>query len=81
MACEFEVALNTGQYPSGSLAAVEALDVVDRLEQQMSVYRDDSEISRLNASASEQPVEVEPRLFELLALGIKLYHETKAPTT
>jgi thiamine biosynthesis lipoprotein len=76
MACEFEVALNTGQYPGGSLAAVEALDVVDRLESQLSVYRADSEISRLNATAFEQPVEVEPRLFDLLSLGVKLFHDT-----
>jgi thiamine biosynthesis lipoprotein len=54
-----------------------ALDLVDRLEQQMSVYRDDSEISRLNATAYDDPIEVEPRLFELLCLGVRLYYETQ----
>jgi thiamine biosynthesis lipoprotein len=76
MACEFEVVLNTGQYPLAAAAAVEALDLVDRLEQQMSVYREDSEISQLNATASDSPVEVEPRLFELLTSGIRLASET-----
>jgi FAD:protein FMN transferase len=76
MACEFEVALNTGQYETGAAAAVEALEVVDRLEQQMTVYRDDSEISQLNRDAFHAPVEVEPRLFDLLQLGAKLFHET-----
>jgi thiamine biosynthesis lipoprotein len=77
MACQFEVLLNTGQYPQGTLAAVEALDLVDRLEQQMTVFRDDSEISELNRAAFEGPVEVEPKLFELLCRGIGLYHETQ----
>ncbi|MEX2141865.1 MAG: FAD:protein FMN transferase [Pirellulales bacterium] len=76
MACQFEVALNTGQYPHAAIAAVEALDLIDRLEQQMTVYRDDSEISELNATAFQDPVEVEPRLFELLSLGVRLYHDT-----
>jgi FAD:protein FMN transferase len=77
MACEFEVALNTGQYEAGAVAAVEALDIVDQLEQQMSVFRDDSEISRLNQNAFAAPVEVEPRLFHLLKLGAELYRDTK----
>ena len=76
MACQFEVALNTGQYPQGAVAAMQALDLVDRLEQQMTVFRDDSEISELNAAAFQRPIEVEPRLFELLSLGVRLYHDT-----
>jgi thiamine biosynthesis lipoprotein len=77
MACQFEVALNTGQYPHGALAAIESLDMVDRLEQQMTVYRDDSEISQLNAAAFDCPVEVEPRLFELVSLGVRIHQETQ----
>lgn len=76
MACEFEVLLNVGQYPDGTAAAVEALDLVDELEQQMTVYRDTSEISALNARAYEEPVEVEARLFQVLQLGARLYQET-----
>jgi thiamine biosynthesis lipoprotein len=76
MACEFEVVLNTGQYAYAPLAAVESLDIVDGLEQQMSVFRDDSEISELNLAAFDQPVEVETRLFELLALGAQLNCDT-----
>lgn len=77
MACQFEVALNTGQYPQAAAAAVQALDLIDRLEQQMTVFRDDSEISELNAAAFEEPVEVESRLFELLSLGVRLHHDTQ----
>jgi FAD:protein FMN transferase len=77
MACEFEVLLNAGQYLKGSAAAVEALDLVDRLESQMSVYRSDSEISGLNARAFEEAIEIEPRLFGILERGCEFYRETR----
>lgn len=76
MACQFEVFLNAGQYPQGADLALEALDFVDRLEDQMTVYRDTSEISRINRFAAKGPVEVEPRLFQLLLRAAQLYRET-----
>ena len=76
MATQFEVFLNAGQYEGGTEAALEALDLVDALEDQMSVFRPTSEISRLNRRGADGPVEVEPRLFELLELAIRLHAET-----
>ncbi|MFO0903386.1 MAG: FAD:protein FMN transferase [Pirellulales bacterium] len=76
MACEFEVMLNAGQYPEGPDAALQALDLVERLEEQLTVYRDHSEVSRLNASAFERAVEVEPRLFALLQQAKQLHADT-----
>jgi thiamine biosynthesis lipoprotein len=76
MACEFEVLLNARQYPQGMEAAVAALDLVDELEAQLTVYRDSSEISRLNQSAHMAPVEVESRLFDLLAKAAQIHDET-----
>jgi len=66
MACEFEVFLNAGQYPGGEDAALDALDVVDALESQLSIYRETSELSRLNRLAATEPVTIETRLFNLL---------------
>lgn len=75
MACDFDVILNPG--PVTRLdAASAALDVVDALDAQLSVYRPDSEISRLNASAAEQWVDLEPRLFELLSLAREVNEAT-----
>ena len=76
MACQFEVFLNAGQYEQGTEAALEALDLVEALEEQMSVFRPTSEISRLNRLAAEGPVEVEPRLFELLERALELHAAT-----
>jgi thiamine biosynthesis lipoprotein len=76
MACEFEVLLNAKQYPHGAETAVEGLDLVDQLESQLTVYRDDSEISLINRDAREQSVEVEPRLFALLERAAQIHRDT-----
>jgi thiamine biosynthesis lipoprotein len=75
MATTFEVVLPFGT-PHAHVAAGEALDEIDRLEDQLTVYRDHSEVSRLNARAGRHPVVVETGLFELLALAQRLHGET-----
>ncbi|MEX0938130.1 MAG: FAD:protein FMN transferase [Pirellulales bacterium] len=76
MACQFAVILNVGQYPEGTEAALAALDLVDQLEDQLSVYRPHSELSRLNDRAAAEPVVVEPRMFALLELAAEIWRET-----
>jgi thiamine biosynthesis lipoprotein len=76
MATGFEVILPYGT-PSGVEAAEAALDEIDRLESQLTVYRDSSEVSRLNRFAPTTAVPVEPRLFELLRLAARLHAETE----
>ncbi len=61
----------------GALDLVESvLDQIDRLESQLTIYRDDSELSLVNATADQGPVEVETRLFHLLEWARDLGHET-----
>src|SRR5436309_15515802 len=67
MATTFEVAIPVGAHRDPVAAAEDALDLIDELEDQMTVFRDHSEVSRLNATAASAFVEVEPRLFELFA--------------
>ena len=76
MACTFEIALNAGQFPGGTDAAVEALELVDKLEDQLTIYRDHSEVSRLNRQAAGEAVVVEQGLFELLVQAKQLHEET-----
>ncbi len=76
MACEFEVLLNSGQFANGMDAAIAALDVVDELEAQLTVYRDTSEVSALNRTAHLQPVELESRLFDLLAKAAEIHQQS-----
>jgi thiamine biosynthesis lipoprotein len=77
MACQFEFLFNAGQYSLATEAAMAALDLVDQLDDQLTVYRDHSEISRLNALAADELVIVEPRLFALLQLAVQLHRQTQ----
>jgi FAD:protein FMN transferase len=76
MACRFEVTLPATE-PRGIAGASFALDEIDRLEAQLTVYRDDSEVSELNQNAAEAPVTVERGLFELLSLSKQLHRQTE----
>jgi thiamine biosynthesis lipoprotein len=71
----FEVRLPAGT-PGAVDLACRALDLIDALEAQLTVYCDDSEVSRLNASAHLGPVAVEAGLFHLLQDAVSLSRET-----
>jgi thiamine biosynthesis lipoprotein len=75
MACSFELLLHTRD--RSRLAAAHAgLALVDEVEAQLSVYRDDSEVAHLNRTAHERPVPLDAGLYELIRLARALGHET-----
>jgi FAD:protein FMN transferase len=75
MGSHFEIRL-PARTPGGLELATAGLDLIDELEAQMTVYRDDSEISRINATAHLGPVRVEPRLFELIEAAMNVTRAT-----
>jgi thiamine biosynthesis lipoprotein len=76
MACDFEVQLAATRDDGSMEHVFAALDLVEALEAQMTVYRDDSEVIRINRQAAQQPVQVEPRLFALFRQAERLCQET-----
>ena len=76
MACDFDVMVNADGPTPQLEAASTALELVHELEQQLSVYRDDSELSQLNRRASQEPVAVEAGLFDLLERARSLSEQT-----
>lgn len=76
MACRFSVRLNAGWPLHGPAAAVEALDVVDEVEAQLTVYREASEVIHLNRLAHLRAVEVEEGLFGLISRMLEVHRET-----
>ncbi len=76
MATTFEVILPFGADQANDVAGA-ALDEIDRLEAQLTVYRDSSEVSRLNATAAHRAMRVEPNLFNLLSLAERMHRETE----
>lgn len=76
MACPFEVCFPAARCEDGTQLAIESLDLVDTLEKQLSFFQPTSLIGVINRSAAHAPVEVEPWLFDLLALATKLHEQT-----
>lgn len=66
MGSRFEVIARGDDRDHLLAAADEALDEIERLDHQLSHYRPGSDICHLNAHAADEPVRVEPCLFDLL---------------
>src|SRR5262249_5006762 len=76
MATRFEIVLHGENAIALRAAGEEALEEIDRLEAQLSVFRPSSEIAHLNARAGRESVRVTPRLFALLEQARALYEES-----
>ena len=76
MATTFEVILPFETQEASEIAQ-SALDEIDRLETQLTVYRESSEVSKINANAARQPVHLERNLFELLSLAERISRDTE----
>ena len=77
MACLFEIVFDAALFRHATEVAVEALDLVDVLEGQLTVYRDTSDIVRINRLAAKTPLCVERGLFELLQRAVNLAQQTE----
>ena len=76
MATRFEMVLH-GQDPVALRAAgEEALQEIENLEAQLSLFRPASEIAQVNAQASRSPVCVSPAVFALLCQAKNLWEES-----
>lgn len=67
MGSEMRIALYGRHRGALASAAVAAFDEARRIDRLISNYRDDSEWSRINAKAADEPVPVSPESLELLA--------------
>ena len=76
MACRFEVTLPMSTQCGVSIAT-KALDEVEEIEQQLSVFKAESAVSSLNRSAATGAVHVDRSLFDLLSLCKVLHNETE----
>lgn len=76
MATRFELVLHGADADALRAAGEEALAEVDRLENQLSLYRPGSEIAQLNARAAREEVLVSPEVFALLQHAQQLHAET-----
>ncbi len=75
MATLFEVLLPLGT-PRAHAAAQSALDVIDAVEDELSIYRPTSALSDLNRRACAEAVTVSPGLFAFLEQAARLHEQT-----
>ena len=76
MATRFEIVLHGEDEARLRAAGEEALAEVDRIEAQLSIFRPDSELARVNAWAARDPVRVTPSVFRLLEQAGQLHRES-----
>jgi len=72
MGSELTVTVWTSDEPGASAASDAVFGEFDRLDAMMSVWRDGSDIQRLNAAAGDQPVRVSPEVREVLRVAAQV---------
>lgn len=75
MACTFQIYFTPENGDAIAEVAIEALELVEQLENQMTVYRS-SPMTYLNETAANEPVRIEPRVYQLLKKGYELFELT-----
>src|SRR5438477_1752078 len=76
MATRFELVLHGDEPARLRAAGEEAIAEIERLEEQLSLYRPTSEIARVNGRAASEPVRVSPAVFKLLRHAKQLHRES-----
>ncbi len=76
MACEFAVQYHASErHVSEDILA--AFDLIEAIEDQLTIYRDESQVIAINEQAAAGPVEMESNLFSLLELADRLSQKTE----
>ncbi len=77
MATEFEVSVNETDSDIAASIALDALDEIDRIEEELSVFRPTSLISRINLLAHEMNIRVPQEVFDWILVCRQLWEETE----
>lgn len=76
MGCRFEVIFNLLDNSVATSIGTDALNIIEHIEEQISVYRMSSEISRINESSITSWHDLSPDVFDLLWLAKQLHVQT-----
>lgn len=77
MATDFVLQLNMGQYANDKSSALDALDIVSRLERELSFFIPDSVVGELNRTAANIPVFPDEPIYKLFQVCQTLYEQTQ----
>ncbi len=76
MACHFELMFNMHQYDAAAEMALSAFRLIDEFEEQMTIYRESSEVSFINREAFNGALDLETNLYDLLCLAQTISQRT-----
>ena len=76
MGCRFEVIFNLLDNSVATSIGTDALNIIEYIEEKLSIYRPSSEISGINASSSTRWHDLSPDVFDLLLLAKQLHSQT-----
>lgn len=71
------VTVATDSPEKGSAAIDAALEEIKRLDRMMSLYKEESEITKVNMAAGRQPVKVSPEIIEVVEAGNRVSEMTQ----
>ncbi|HMP78432.1 MAG TPA: FAD:protein FMN transferase [Pirellulaceae bacterium] len=77
MGCTFQVLVPADRYPQAAQLVMCAFEEIDRWESILSIYRTDSELSRINALAAHQWCTMSAELFTLVQFAMELARQTR----
>lgn len=72
MGTDVSVTVVADSVEKGEAAINAALDEIKRLDRMMSLYKDDSEITRVNMAAGKHPVTVSPEMIEVAEKAVQI---------
>ncbi len=76
MACTWELMFNMRQYRQAAATAGRAMELIDSIESQLTIFREDSEIAAINRLAFADSVETGAGVFELLSRAKGIFERT-----
>ncbi len=76
MACEYAIEAYGRDAHALPRIVDEAFDEVDRIDRLMSHYKANSPLSRINREAAQQPVSVEPELFDFIVDAMRYHRDS-----
>ena len=76
MATTFQIFIIHNNADYAGQAARAAFNELDRLEQELSRFIENSDVSRINAAAANQPIRAGLDAFECIRIGMRMYAET-----
>jgi FAD:protein FMN transferase len=77
MASTFEIFIVHRDAVYAEQAAFAAFEELDRIENNLSRFNDNSDVSRINALAANQPLQLGPTAFECLGTSVEMSKQTK----